>query len=166
MKGKAIITILSSLSFRQDSLQKEFSRLLDTIKERRRADTFAENSSLLRWTKAIWRTSSRITSRSSRNVRLQMPTAVEARLNPCRSFTKHSNSLVWIHMNLWSMISGQTSEVLNQNISEMSFKCEYFHTVEVMCMMIMYDLIHRLGSHCPSITEEKKRMADSPLRRG
>ena len=64
------------------------------------------------------------------------------------------------------MISGQKSLALNSQIEEMSLDCEYFHTVEVMCMMIMYDLIHRLGSHCPSITEEKKRMADSPLRRG
>jgi phosphoheptose isomerase len=62
------------------------------------------------------------------------------------------------------MISGQTSEVLNQNISEMSFKCEYFHTVEVMCMIVFYDLIHRTGNRCPSIRGEKNRMKDSPLR--
>jgi len=42
---------------------------------------------------------------------------------------------------------------------------EFFHTVEVMCLMLFYDLIHHVGSHCPSITEEKKRMRNSPLRK-
>jgi len=63
------------------------------------------------------------------------------------------------------MVSGQKSQILKQEIDEMFFKCEYFHTVEVMCMMMFYDLIHRAGSHCPSITKEKERMGDSYLRR-
>jgi phosphoheptose isomerase len=63
------------------------------------------------------------------------------------------------------LMSGQKSLALNEGVDELSFNCEYFHTVEVMCMMLFYDLIHRVGSHCPSITEEKKRMADSPLRK-
>ena len=63
------------------------------------------------------------------------------------------------------MISGQKSLVLREGIDELIFNCEYFHTVEVMCMIVLYDLIHKVGSHCPSITEEKKRMADSSLRK-
>ena len=62
------------------------------------------------------------------------------------------------------LISGKKSKTLNETVSELTFDCEYFHTVEVACMMLMYDMIHRLGSHCPSITKEINRMADSPLR--
>lgn len=62
------------------------------------------------------------------------------------------------------LVSGQKSEILNQGIDELSFDCEYFHTVEVMCMMMFYDLIHMMGSHCPSINKEKKRMKTSHLR--
>ena len=43
--------------------------------------------------------------------------------------------------------------------------CEYFHTVEVMCMIVFYEMIHRTGNRCPSIKQEKNRMADSPLRK-
>lgn len=76
-------------------------------------------------------------------------------------------SLHWAHEKKIDtfMISGQKSEILNKQIDEIHFECEYFHTVEVMCMMMFYDLIHRVGSHCPSITKEKKRMGDSYLRR-
>jgi len=63
------------------------------------------------------------------------------------------------------MLSGQTSQILNSNIDELSLNCEYFHTVEVLCLMLFYDLIHRAGSHCPSISKEKERMADSYLRK-
>ena len=62
------------------------------------------------------------------------------------------------------LISGKKSKTLNGNIDELIIDCDYFHTVEVACMMLMYDMIHRLGSHCPSITKEIERMADSPLR--
>ena len=63
------------------------------------------------------------------------------------------------------MISGQKSEILKQNIAEMSFECQYFHTVEVMCMIIFYELIHRTDNKCPSIRGEKNRLQDSPLRK-
>ena len=62
------------------------------------------------------------------------------------------------------MISGQKSQILNDNIGELILNCEYFHTVEVLCLMMFYDLIHRTGNHCPSITKEKERMGDSYLR--
>jgi len=62
------------------------------------------------------------------------------------------------------LISGETSENLQDNIDELSIKCKYFHTVEVSIMMIFYDLIHRTGNRCPSIRDEKIRMVDSPLR--
>ena len=62
------------------------------------------------------------------------------------------------------MVSGQKSNLLNAEIDELVFNCEYFHTVEVLCMMMFYELIHQVGSHCPSISKEKIRMGDSYLR--
>tara|TARA_Y100000592_G_scaffold99477_2_gene175677 strand:- start:5300 stop:5905 length:606 start_codon:yes stop_codon:yes gene_type:complete len=63
------------------------------------------------------------------------------------------------------MISGARSEVLREDIDELSIECNYFHTVEVSILMMFYDLIHRTGNHCPSIRQEKDRLADSPLRK-
>ncbi len=62
------------------------------------------------------------------------------------------------------MMSGQKSKKLKQNIKELVYGCDYFHTVEVMTMMLFYEMIHQTGNHCPSINQEKKRMANSPLR--
>lgn len=62
------------------------------------------------------------------------------------------------------MMSGQKSQNLKKEIDELVLNCEYFHTVEVAFMMIFYDLIHRTGNHCPSITKEKERMSGSYLR--
>jgi phosphoheptose isomerase len=62
------------------------------------------------------------------------------------------------------MMSGQKSESLREDIDELSVECTYFHTVEVMCMMLFYDLIHQTDNKCPSIKGEKNRMKDSPLR--
>jgi phosphoheptose isomerase len=63
------------------------------------------------------------------------------------------------------MISGQKSEILNNNIDELFFDCNYFHTVEVLCMMIFYEMVHRTNNFCPSIGGEKERLRDSDLRR-
>ena len=62
------------------------------------------------------------------------------------------------------MVSGQKSEILRTKISEMSYECDYFHTVEVMCMILFYDLIHQTDNKCPSIRGEKNRLKDSSLR--
>jgi phosphoheptose isomerase len=62
------------------------------------------------------------------------------------------------------MVSGQKSTILKESIDEVILNCEYFHTVEVLCLMLLYDLIHKTGSHCPSISKEKERMGDSYLR--
>ena len=62
------------------------------------------------------------------------------------------------------MLSGQKSEKLKDEIDELSFECDYFHTVEVLCMMVFYEMIHRTDNKCPSIKGEKVRMKDSPLR--
>jgi len=77
------------------------------------------------------------------------------------------NALHWSHDRGIDtfMISGQKSQILKSEVSEMSFECDYFHTVEVMCMIIFYDLIHQTDNKCPSIRGEKNRMKDSPLRK-
>ena len=62
------------------------------------------------------------------------------------------------------MVSGQKSEILRADINEMSYDCEYFHTVEVLCMMMFYDLIHQTDNKCPSIRGEKNRLKGSSLR--
>ncbi len=64
------------------------------------------------------------------------------------------------------MISGQKSDTLRDSVSQLSFECDYFHTVEVMCMILFYDLIHQTNNKCPSIRGEKVRLKDSSLRGG
>ncbi len=75
-------------------------------------------------------------------------------------------ALHWSHERNFEtfMISGQKSEILNYKISELNLNCEYFHTVEVLSMMIFYDLIHQTDNKCPSIRGEKNRMKNSDLR--
>ena len=76
------------------------------------------------------------------------------------------NALHWADKNNFEtfMISGQKSQILEDQISELTFNCEYFHTVEVLCMMIFYDMIHQTDNKCPSIRGEKNRLKDSDLR--
>ena len=62
------------------------------------------------------------------------------------------------------LISGQKSQILESKIPELTFNCQYFHTVEVLCMMIFYDIIHQTDNKCPSIRGEKNRLKDSELR--
>ena len=61
-------------------------------------------------------------------------------------------------------LGNEYTEILNSTIEEMSYECKYFHTVEVMCMMIFYELIHLTDNKCPSIKGEKNRLKGSPLR--
>ena len=75
-------------------------------------------------------------------------------------------ALHWANENNYEtfLISGQKSEILENNISELTFNCEYFHTVEVLSMMIFYDMIHQTDNKCPSIRGEKNRLKDTDLR--
>jgi D-sedoheptulose 7-phosphate isomerase len=78
------------------------------------------------------------------------------------------NALHWADEKGFStfMVSGQKSQTLNSNLDELVFNCDFFHTVEVMSLIVFYDLIHQSGNHCPSIDQEKRRMAGSSLRGG
>ena len=41
---------------------------------------------------------------------------------------------------------------------------DYFHTVEVATMFLLYELIHQVGAACPSIKKENLRNVNSALR--
>lgn len=56
-----------------------------------------------------------------------------------------------------SMISGQPSKRLEKGITEVNLDCKYFHTCEVLTLILFYQLIHEMGNHCPAILDEIKR---------
>jgi len=56
-----------------------------------------------------------------------------------------------------ALISGNESQVLPNGINEVNLKCKYFHTVEVLTLILFYELIHVMGASCPSIKDEVVR---------
>ena len=65
-----------------------------------------------------------------------------------------------------AMIAGQDRGVLGDKINNIVLDCKYFHTVEVLSLILFYDLIHACGAECPSIKEEVVRKGTSqPLAR-
>ena len=56
-----------------------------------------------------------------------------------------------------ALISGQTSKRLEKEINEVVLNCKFFHTCEVLTLILFYQLIHEAGSICPSIIDEVKR---------
>lgn len=65
-----------------------------------------------------------------------------------------------------AMIAGQDREVLGDSINNVVLDCKYFHTVEVLTLILFYDLIHSCGAECPSISAEVIRKGTSqPLTR-
>jgi phosphoheptose isomerase len=55
------------------------------------------------------------------------------------------------------MISGQTSKRLGKGINEVVLDCKYFHTCEVLTLILFYQLIHETDNACPAIIDEIKR---------
>lgn len=65
-----------------------------------------------------------------------------------------------------AMIAGQDRGVLEEGINNVVLDCNYFHTVEVLTLILFYDLIHACGAECPSIKDEVVRKGTSqPLAR-
>jgi hypothetical protein len=65
-----------------------------------------------------------------------------------------------------AMIAGQNRNVLSPSINNIVLDCKYFHTVEVLTLILFYDLIHACGAECPSISDEVIRKGTSlPLSR-
>lgn len=62
-----------------------------------------------------------------------------------------------------ALISGSKSQVLPNGINEVDLECKYFHTVEVLTLILFYDLIHACGAQCPTIKDEivRKGAAES-----
>lgn len=60
------------------------------------------------------------------------------------------------------MIAGANKKP--EDIPGLQMGFDYFHTVEVACMFLLYELIHRVGHDCPSIKAENLRNVNSPLR--
>lgn len=55
------------------------------------------------------------------------------------------------------LISGAKSQVVPDVINEVNLDCKYFHTVEVLTLILFYDLIHTCGAQCPTIKDEVVR---------
>ncbi|HYE67598.1 MAG TPA: hypothetical protein VEA58_03245 [Anaerovoracaceae bacterium] len=56
------------------------------------------------------------------------------------------------------MISGVRSKILPQQIDELVFsECDTFHMVEVLTLMLFYDVIYKMGNFCPTISGENER---------
>lgn len=55
------------------------------------------------------------------------------------------------------LITGAKSTKKSNRTDELSFGCNFFHTTEVLTMKLFYDIVHKLGHHCPAINEEIKR---------
>ena len=67
--------------------------------------------------------------------------------------------LSWANSNGFKtfMISGRKSKRLESELSELVLDCKYFHTVEVLILVLFYQMIHEMGSECPSIIKEVER---------
>ena len=50
-----------------------------------------------------------------------------------------------------ALLSGRESKLLPSFTHELTFGCEYYHTVECLSLMLFYDMVHKLGHCCPSI---------------
>lgn len=55
------------------------------------------------------------------------------------------------------LISGVKSTKKPTITGELCFDCKYFHTTEVLTMKLFYDIVYKLGFHCPDIAGENKR---------
>ena len=65
-----------------------------------------------------------------------------------------------------AMIAGQDRQLLESDINNIVLDCKYFHTVEVLTLILFYDLIHACGAECPSIKAEVIRKGTAqPLSR-
>lgn len=79
-----------------------------------------------------------------------------------------TSALYWAKMNGYNsaMISGQSANVLPDDVLEVCLDAKYFHTTEVLTLILFYELIHACGAACPTIHEEVVRKSvTQPLTR-
>lgn len=55
------------------------------------------------------------------------------------------------------MISGVMSKRLEKGINEVVLDCKFFHTCEILTLILFYQLVHEAGYSCPTIIEEIER---------
>jgi D-sedoheptulose 7-phosphate isomerase len=55
------------------------------------------------------------------------------------------------------LISGLISSKLKKNIMQISFNTKYFHTAEILSIMLFYEMVYQLGFSCPTISSEIQR---------
>lgn len=60
-----------------------------------------------------------------------------------------------------ALISGQSGNILPVDILEVCLQTEYFHTTEILCTILFYELIASCGGRCPSILDEVQRKSIS-----
>lgn len=56
-----------------------------------------------------------------------------------------------------ALISGQQSKYNDNSFNEVCMGVEFFHTAEILSMLLIYDAIDRCGGRCPTIMEENTR---------
>ena len=79
-----------------------------------------------------------------------------------------TSALYWAKMNgfMSAMISGQSANVLPEEVHEVCLNTKYFHTTEVLTLILFYELIHACGANCPTIHDEVVRKSvTQPLTR-
>lgn len=60
-----------------------------------------------------------------------------------------------------ALISGQPSKYNDDNFNEVCMNTKYFHTSEILSMLLIYDAIDKCGGRCPTIKEENERKGHS-----
>ena len=55
------------------------------------------------------------------------------------------------------LISGSKSTCLDENILEINFNNDYFHTHEILSIMCFYEIVYNLDCQCPTIKAELVR---------
>lgn len=74
------------------------------------------------------------------------------------------NTLRWINAKGGNIFLLAGANKKPNDIKGLQMGFEYFHTVEVATMLMLYELIHQVGSECPSIEKENLRNVKSSLR--
>jgi len=60
-----------------------------------------------------------------------------------------------------ALISGQSGNILPTDILEVCLNTKFFHTTEILCTILFYELIASCGGKCPTISDEVVRKSVS-----
>ena len=65
------------------------------------------------------------------------------------------------HGSAVALMSGQTANILPEDVLEVCLHTNYFHTTEILSLILFYELIASSGGQCPTIKEEVMRKSCS-----